>query len=142
MNQTNSIEQIREEPQERQQTEEQHHPNTITTTTTPPTPTTATINPKKRTKFTFQRIIHQTIMTIMNAAVTIFSVGVGVGLILGDSFPSRNMEEDSNGSGIGIGGGNEVGLRRDSVAGSVYVGDGADGAGVGMGVSHNSLPAQ
>lgn len=36
-----------------------------------------------------QKVFETTVTTIMNAAVTIFGVGVGVGLILGDSFRGR-----------------------------------------------------
>lgn len=36
-----------------------------------------------------QKAVQTTFATIMNAAVTIFGVGVGVGLILGDSFRGR-----------------------------------------------------
>lgn len=38
-----------------------------------------------------QKVIEITVLTIMNAAVTIFGVGVGVGLILGDSIRGREQ---------------------------------------------------
>lgn len=45
-----------------------------------------------------QKLIKNFLKTIMNAAVTIFSMGVGVGLILGDSFQgvSRNSDVSSD----------------------------------------------
>ncbi len=36
-----------------------------------------------------QQAIYTTVLTLMNAAVTIFGIGVGVGMILGDSFRER-----------------------------------------------------
>lgn len=49
---------------------------------------TSTIQRKSKRK-RIQKVIQTTFLTIMNAAVTIFGVGVGVGLILGDSFRGR-----------------------------------------------------
>lgn len=48
------------------------------------------LEPVERSRIGVLPIIYSTYKTIMNAAVTIFGVGVGVGLIMGDSFRGRN----------------------------------------------------
>ncbi len=47
-----------------------------------------------------QKILQKTFKTIMNTVVTIFSMGVGVGMILGDSLHQRSSStaESSNGN--------------------------------------------
>lgn len=47
---------------------------------------------------TVQNALSKTFVTIMNAAVTIFGVGVGVGLILGDSFRERSRNRERGGN--------------------------------------------
>ncbi len=45
-----------------------------------------------------QKILHKTFKTIMNTVVTIFSMGVGVGMILGDSLHQRNSASTEDGN--------------------------------------------
>lgn len=45
---------------------------------------------------TLQHIISQSIRTIMNAVVTIFSMGLGVGLILGDTLNGSERSNDGS----------------------------------------------
>jgi hypothetical protein len=49
---------------------------------------------------TLQHVINKTLKTIMNAAVTIFSMGLGVGLILGDSFNRTNNNTRTTGDSL------------------------------------------
>mmetsp|Transcript_6314 Transcript_6314/g.7813 ORF Transcript_6314/g.7813 Transcript_6314/m.7813 type:complete len:90 (-) Transcript_6314:279-548(-) len=89
----------------------------------------------------------------MNAAVTIFGVGVGVGLILGDSFRGRER--------VGVGGVTSVTVTTSTSSTTSRVGEGGStiesviqreggGGGVGSGTSqiftnghnHNTMPPQ
>jgi hypothetical protein len=58
--------------------------------------------PKKYSSGYYFRFVGKAFETIMNAAVTIFGLGVGVGLILGDSLRARPMSttlEDTSAEG-------------------------------------------
>lgn len=53
--------------------------------------TSTSIPPQRRSSKSylfFNRLLHFSFITIMNAAITIFGVGIGVGIILADSFRS------------------------------------------------------
>lgn len=59
-------------------------------------------SPKKYCSGCYFRFVGKAFITIMNAAVTIFGLGVGVGLILGDSLRARPMAtslEDTSAEG-------------------------------------------
>ena len=55
-------------------------------------PSASPLQEHKSKRKRVQKVITTTVSTIMNAAVTIFGVGVGVGLILGDSFRGRETD--------------------------------------------------
>ena len=99
----------------------------------------------RRSQATFHHIVHKTFLTFMNAAVTIFSMGLGVGIILGDSINSRTNVNSSSGSRE-----SEIGERdgthnQDRGNGSTVIEE-TDGSGIAhrslVGVSRTLLPPQ
>lgn len=89
-----------------------------------------------RKREAIQQVLRKALVTIMNAAVTIFSMGVGVGIILGDSFNTiRTTVNESSSESASTVTGNHFGERLDDSIGNIL----EDSAGAGGSISHRSI---